>query len=321
MKTFRFSNGDEMPGLGLGTWKSRPGEVYQAVMTAVQTGYRHIDCAAIYRNEEEIGKAVNDLTREKTVRREDLWITSKLWNHAHRKDDVAPALEKTLKDLQVDYLDLYLIHWPVAIRPELGVHFPRKPEDFMTPEEAPLLKTWESFIRLKEQGLVRHIGVSNFNIQKLEYFRTQSDFKPELNQVEMHPYLNQEALVRYAEKHHFLLTAYSPLGSVDRPTAGRDNLPSLLRSDTVVKIAEKHEVSPARILIAFALQRGVAVIPKSVNPDHIRDNLEGAEVELTPEDMDSLMELHRNVRYIDGSVWTIEGSPYSMEYLWGKEGL
>src|SRR5699024_9820138 len=134
------------------------GQVYDAVKEAIRIGYRHIDCAAIYKNEKEVGQAVADLISVGVVRREDLWITSKLWNDSHRKEDVLPALERTLKDLQLEYLDLYLMHWPIAIRK--GIEFPRNREDYISLEEIPLLETWNAMIPIKKEGLVRHLGVS-----------------------------------------------------------------------------------------------------------------------------------------------------------------
>jgi len=146
-----------MPALGLGTWKSDPGEVYKAVREAIKMGYRHIDCAMIYQNEAEIGQAFSDAFKDGDVKREELWITSKLWNNAHIKDDVQPALENTLKDLQLDYLDLYLIHWPVALKP--GVGFPSSEDDFLSLKEVPTAVTWSGMEECKKVGLAKHIGV------------------------------------------------------------------------------------------------------------------------------------------------------------------
>ncbi len=187
MRTIKFRKGDEMPMLGLGTWKSKEGEVYQAVKDAVRVGYRHIDCAAIYGNEAEIGQAISELIKSGEVKRDQLWITSKVWNDSHKKEHVEPALKKTMSDLQLDYLDLYLMHWPVAIKK--GVGFPRSSDDFLSLDDVPLLETWDAMIDLKGKGLIRHIGVSNFNIPKLKHLSADSRQKPEMNQIEMHPFL------------------------------------------------------------------------------------------------------------------------------------
>ena len=165
MKTFKFSNGDAMPTLGLGTWKSKPGEVYNAIREAIKIGYRHIDCAYIYMNEAEIGQAFSDAFQTGDVKREELWITSKLWNNAHLTSDVRPALEKTLTDLRLDYLDLYLMHWPVALKP--GVAFPKSADDFISLEEIPIISTWQEMEKCAQAGMTRHIGVCNLSIKNL----------------------------------------------------------------------------------------------------------------------------------------------------------
>lgn len=315
MQYLIFSNGDEMPALGLGTWKAAPGEVYEAVRTAISLGYRHFDCAAIYGNEAEIGQAFADAFEEGDVIREDLWVTSKLWNSSHLRDDVRPAMEKTLADLHLDYLDLYLMHWPLALKP--GVGFPRKGEDFLLLTEAPLEVTWEEMEKLANDGLARHIGVSNFNIATLEQLMKGARIKPEMNQVEMHPFLPQHKLVAYCKQAGMHLTAYSPLGSGDRPAGRKKGTePVLMAHETIKSIAEAHGMTPAQILLAWQVNRGVAVIPKSTNEGRMNLNLEAAYIELSPKEMGRIDTIDVSYRFIDGSIWTIEGSPYTMEDLW-----
>jgi alcohol dehydrogenase (NADP+) len=318
MKTIKFSNGDEMPIIGLGTWKSKPGEVYQAVLWALEAGYRHIDCAAIYNNEKEVGNALEKAFKDNLVKREELFITSKLWNSNHRMDDVQPALKKTLDDLKLKYLDLYLIHWPISFKQ--GVGFAENREEFYTYSDVPLIQTWEAMEQCKEQGLTRHIGVSNFNTNKLSELIKSGRIVPEMNQIEMHPFLPQDKLVDFCRSNGILLTAYSPLGSGDRSTSiKKPDEPSLLENPTVNEIASIHKASPAQVLIAFSIYRGIAVIPKSTNKERINQNLESLSIQLTEDDFKKLSNIGISYRYIDGSFFTGSMSPYSLEDLWEKE--
>lgn len=316
MKFFEFEGGGRMPALGLGTWKSEPGEVGAAVRDALRIGYRHIDCAPIYLNQAEIGQALGDALEAGETDREGLWITSKLWNSDHARDAVVPALERTLADLKLDYLDLFLIHWPVAFRP--GTIFPESPDDYLSPEEAPLHETWEGMQKAVEQGLCRYIGVSNFSTAKLGALISQASVTPVVNQVECHPFLAQTELLHYCQDHGIALTAYSPLGSGDRAAGFKKvDEPVPLQDPMVLAVADKHNVTAGQVLIAWALERSTSVIPKSSNPERLRQNFEAAELQLEEEDMALIDGLDRGYRLIDGSFWCPQGSPYTLEWLWG----
>jgi alcohol dehydrogenase (NADP+) len=312
-----FANGDIMPQIGLGTWKSKPGEVYDAVREAIRIGYRHIDCAAIYMNEAEIGQAISDAIAAREVKRKHLWITSKLWNNAHAEDSVLPALRKTLADLQLDYLDMYLVHWPIAFRAD--VMGPKGAEDMLPLSELPIIGTWRGMEAAHAAGLTRHIGVSNFSVKKLKELLAEAKVRPENNQVELHPLLAQTELLEFCTAEGIHLTAYSPLGSFDRSAAlkGTDE-PNLFDHPILKQVAAKREVSVAEVLIQWAVKRGTAVIPKSVNPDRLRQNLRSRYLTLSDLDMEIISHVDRHYRFIDGSFWEFPGSSYTVANLWDE---
>jgi alcohol dehydrogenase (NADP+) len=314
MQSLTFNNNDKMPILGLGTWKSEPGEVGKAIQEAIRIGYRHIDCAAIYGNEAEIGKALEEVMQAGLVTRNELWITSKLWNNAHAREEVPIALKKSLADLRLEYLDLYLIHWPVATRPD--VIFPMKADDFFSLAEMPLNETWAGMEDCVESGRVKHIGVSNCSIKKIEEL-SSAKIRPEVNQIELHPYLQQDEMLSYCNVNNIYLTAYSPLGSLDRPDVMKGaNEPSLIENSVVGKIAQAHGCSAAQVLLRWAIERGTSVIPKSTNPGRLAENLEVANLKLDNQEMAELAKLEMGFRYVNGEFWTMEGSPYTLTELW-----
>ncbi len=313
MKTLSFTNNDTFQCIGLGTWKATGKLVKTAVIEAINAGYRHIDTAAIYGNELEIGEALAEVFKSGTINREDLFITSKLWNDAHDKDSVIPALKESLKKLQLDYLDLYLIHWPVAFKN--GVAFPSNPSDYIPLEKLPIIETWEQLEKAKNKGLAKHIGVSNFSKLKLQDLVSKAIIKPEINQVEMHPLLQQNDLFDYCVNQQIIVTGYSPLGSGDRTSEMKaDNEPNLMDIGIIKDIAIKHRVSPAQILLAWHCNRGTSVIPKSTSKNHIASNFEAASIILDGEDMKSIASLDKNYRFINGKFFEMPDSGYSNIY-------
>ena len=315
MRVFELDGGGRMPALGLGTWKADPGVVGDAVREAVRIGFRHIDCAPVYQNEGEIGAAFGDILSGGEVARENLWVTSKLWNHSHRGEDVRPALEATLTDLALDYLDLYLIHWPLAHRP--GVGFPEAADDWLSLEEAPIAETWAAMEAAVDAGLCRYIGVSNFSVRKIEDLLKTARIRPAANQVESHPFLAQEELLEYCREQGLVYTAYSPLGSGDRaPAFKKDDEPKPLADPVIAEVAARHGVTTAQVLIAWAIQRGTSVIPKSANAGRLAENFAAAELRLSEEDMAQIAALDRGYRFVNGEFWRFEGTDYSVEGLW-----
>jgi alcohol dehydrogenase (NADP+) len=317
MRSVAFANGDQMPLLGLGTWKSDPGQVYDAVRKAIRLGYRHIDCASVYGNEPEVGQAIRAAIDDGEVGREQLWITSKLWSNAHGRDNVEPALRHTLQDLQLDWLDLYLIHWPVPIRP--GVAFPASAQDLLLPSDALIHSTWEGMEAALEAGLTRHIGVSNFSSRKLHDLLSHCRLRPEVNQVELHPLLQQPSLLADCKAEGIHITAYSPLGSHDRPAVVKAaDAPVLLENPVIAAIAAEHGCSAAQVLLAWHGQRGISTIPKSVTPARLRENLAAAAIELSQADLERIAALDQHTRLVDGSFWLMDGSPWTLQSLWDQ---
>ncbi|KAF8928723.1 NADP-dependent oxidoreductase domain-containing protein [Dissophora ornata] len=253
-----LNTGASIPLVGLGTWQGRENAIKDAVKVALKAGYRHIDTAWIYGNEKEVGEAL----KESNVPREELFITTKLWNNSHRPEDVLPALEVSLKNLGLDYIDLYLMHWPIAFKSG-PVPLVKDEEGKVLLEDVEVIETYKAMEDLIATGKTKAIGVSNFTVKSLEKLLEVAKIVPAANQVELHPENPQWELLEYCNSKGIHLTAYCPLGSSDS---------LLIKRDEVTKIAEKHNSSNASVLIAWGVQRGTSVIPKSVTESRIVSN-------------------------------------------------
>ncbi|XP_026725589.1 alcohol dehydrogenase [NADP(+)]-like isoform X2 [Trichoplusia ni] len=292
----QFSNKQYCPVLGIGTWLAKPEEVAQAIKHAIDVGYRHIDCAFIYGNEKEVGEAITAKIRDGTVKREDLFITSKLWNTFHRPDLVKGALLKSLENLNIKYLDLYLIHWPQAYKEDGPLYVTGDGTEIQF-SEVDYVDTWKALEPLVGEGLVRSIGVSNFNSKQLARLLQVATIKPVTNQVECHPYLNQRRLKDFCESHDIKITAYSPLGSPNRPWAKPDD-PQLMKDPKLKAIADRLGKTVAQVLIRYNIDRGNIVIPKSVTKSRIASNFQVLDFKLSHEDMALIDSLDRNTRLV-----------------------
>ncbi len=315
MQTFTLNDGNRLPAFGLGTWKSKPGDVYPAVQEALSLGYRHIDAAWIYQNETEVGRGIQEAIAQGTVTRAKIFITSKLWNSFHAPEDVETGCRETLTALGLDYLDLYLIHWPVAFR--AGTFMPEGREDFVPLSELPLSRTFEAMLKLRDQGLVKSVGVSNFTLTKLERLIAETGVVPAVNQVELHPYNPQTKLLAYCQDQGIRLTAYSPLGSGDRPDSMKSpDEPPLLENKVVTATAAAEGLTPGQLLIAWAIARGTSVVPKSTNPSRLAENLQAASHRLSPEARQALDTIDIQYRYVSPAAWFIPGVTYEGDDFW-----
>lgn len=287
---FTLNTGDKMPGIGLGTWQSKPNEVREAVKYALQLGYRHIDTALAYGNEAEVGQGIID----SGVPRNEIWLTTKLDNPWHKR--VPEGIDSSLKDLKTDYVDLYLMHWPSSTDPDdLKKHYP----------DWTFLDTWREMQKLLATGKVRNIGVSNFEQPNLEKLLSNPDTKvvPAVNQVELHPNHPSPKLLAYNTSKGIHTTAYSCLGSTDSPlytdktSSGR----------TLLAMAEKKGKTPQQLMLQWGLQRGTSVIPKSVTKSRIEANFQLDGWELTEEEMEQLSSLPDRFKVCDDA-WLPEGT-------------
>ncbi|KAL4224975.1 Alcohol dehydrogenase [NADP(+)] [Mactra antiquata] len=291
---FTLRGGLKMPALGLGTYGPGQGDedVFNAVHTAVKNGYRLLDCAPIYRNERAVGSAIKKLIIEGTIQREDIFVCSKLWNSCHRPDLVRDSLKKSLDDLGLKYLDLYIIHWPYALQ-EGGDFIPTDENGKVLYSDVDYVDTWKALEDCVDEGLVRNIGVSNFNCRQLKRVLDIARIKPQINQAECHLHLSNEKLANYCQENGVIFQSYSPFGS---PGHKSEPSPTCLAEPTLLEIAKVKNKTPAQITLRFLLQRGFSVVPKSFTSSRIIENYKIFDFELSDSEIKQLLDLNKNIR-------------------------
>lgn len=275
-------------------------------------GYRHLDCAADYGNEGDVGEGIERVLKDGLCTRDSLWVTSKLWNTYHRPSHVGRACRRTLQDLRLDYLDLYLIHFPISLAyvpfearyPAGWFYDPDAKPPQMVPDPVPIAETWGAMERLVDEGLVRHIGISNFGVSLIRDLLSYCSIRPSVLQVESHPYLVQSKLLRYCQSEQIAFTAFSPFGAPSYiPLGMATDQDSVMGDPIVVEIARSVGRTPAQVVLRWGVQRGTAVIPKSSSRGHLDENLQLFDFELSEEQMAGICRLDRHQRFNDPGVF------------------
>uniref|UniRef100_A0A8C5QYY5 Rho crystallin n=1 Tax=Leptobrachium leishanense TaxID=445787 RepID=A0A8C5QYY5_9ANUR len=303
-----LNDGCKMPVVGFGTYA--PPQLYskdnteEGTKMAIEVGYRHIDCAFIYGNEVEVGRAIRAKIADGTVQREDIFYTGKLWCTFQSPEFVRSALERTLKDLELDYVDLFIIHTPVEMKPG-DDPLPKDENGKLIYHNTDIRDIWKALEDCKDAGLVRSIGVSNFNKRQLELILNKPGlkYKPVCNQVECHLYLNQGKLLEYCKSKDIILVGYSVLGSSRDDNWIDQNSPVLLKDPVLNAVAKKLSRTPAQVAMRFLLQRGIVVLAKSYTPERIKQNFQVFDFELGTEEMKTLAGLNKDLRYLGIPEW------------------
>ncbi|CAI7600946.1 unnamed protein product [Penicillium viridicatum] len=282
-----------IPPLGLGTWQIPKSKASAVVKFAIEKGYRHIDAALIYGNEKEVGEGIV----QSGIPRSSLWVTGKIWNDAHEPSSVRPAVVKTLEDLGLEYLDLYLMHWPVAFKPDTG-H-----KDVI--DNVNILETWWAMEELVKEGLVRQIGVSNFNQAQVEQILRHARVRPSVHEFETHPYLQQTVFVNWNLARGLRVIAYSPLGNMN-PIYNSSDTP-LLQDPFLISLARKNGITVAQLALSWGMHRGVVVIPKSEHEDRVLENLQAQHVRLADDNFQAINAYDRKTRFNNPSdIWGVQ---------------
>ncbi|XP_054582562.1 aldo-keto reductase family 1 member D1 isoform X1 [Eptesicus fuscus] len=304
-----LSDGNCIPIIGLGTHPNpkltSKGSCREAVKLAIDVGYQYIDGAYSYQNEDEVGEAIREKIAEGRVRREDIFYCGKLWATYFDPERVLPCLQKTLQLLHLDYVDLYIIEMPMALKPGDKIH-PRDKKGNWLYNNSNLCATWEALEACKDAGLVKSLGVSDFNRRQLEQILNKPGlkYKPVCNQVECHPYFTQRKLLEFCQQHDIVIVAYTPLGISRQPGGVITYFQPLLNDELLNSLGEKYNKTAAQVALRFNIQRGIVVIPKSFNPKRIKENFQIFDFSLTKEEMKSIETLNKNLRLVDHLMWS-----------------
>ncbi|MFK7817879.1 MAG: aldo/keto reductase [Planctomycetaceae bacterium] len=310
--TLTLSNGSSLPSVGLGLWKIDKAETASVVQQAIELGYRHFDAACDYGNEVEAGEGLNAAIKNGTCSRDDLWVTSKLWNTYHAAEHVRPACERSLKDLGLDYLDLYLVHFPIAQRfvpfeeryPPEWVFDPAADAPKVETVPIPISETWQAMEELVAAGLVKTIGICNFGVSLIRDLQAHATIQPAVLQIESHPYLTQDKLLQFCDEQNIAVTAFSPLGALSYLQLNMaTQQDSVLETESVRAASARLGKTPAQVVLRWGIQRGTAIVPKTSRPERLAENLALFDFELTDDEMSAISSLDQNRRFNDPGVF------------------
>jgi len=303
-KCAQLNDGNLMPYIGLGTSKIADEHVETAVSAAIDAGYRLLDCSIFYGNERAIGRVLKTKIEEGTIKREEMFITGKIWRTFNKKENMEECINESLKQLGISYFDLYLVHYPNSLKyGGLKDLLPRdKDGKILIDEDTDYVDVWRNIQRFKKDGRAVSLGVSNFNSYQLKRLIDETNITPTVNQIEFHPYLTQHELIRFCHRHNIIITAYCCVGASDRAASFSGNFLYLLEDQVLIQIAEKHKKTSAQVALRFCIEQNICAVPKSQTPCRIKENIDVFDFKLDETDMDQLLALNRKYRYLPASI-------------------